>query len=172
MVADISHVVRDFAASELVKIGVLDPVQHVLHAIQQRRERFFLRVSNQPTKKSYILRNALKNVRMRGDPIRADVFFAFIQRCRIIQDHSVLDIVQISHGSHHNTHNSIHLLVIAFLISWLRADRTDTTARPRSSGTARGIAETSTALRTCPEASARPLRSLRSARVDFPSLSM
>lgn len=172
MIADISHVVRDFAASELVEIGVLDPVQHVLHAIQQRRERFLLRASIQPTKKSYILRNALKNVGMRGDSIRTDVFFAFIQRCRIIQDHSVFDIVQIPHGSHHNTHNSIHLLVTSFILSWLRADRTDTTARPRSSGIARGIVETSTAPRTYPEASARPPRSLRSARVDFPSLSM
>ena len=171
MVADISHVVRDFAASELVEIGVLDPVQHVLHAIQQRRERFLLRVSNQPTKKSYILRNALKNVGMRGDSIRADVFFALIQRSRIIQDHSVFDVVQIAHGPHHNAHNSIHLLVSSFTLPWLRADRTGTTARPRSSGTARGIVETSTAPRTCPEASARPPRCLRSVRGDFPSLS-
>lgn len=33
MVADISHIVQDFAAAELVEIRVLDPVQHVLNAV-------------------------------------------------------------------------------------------------------------------------------------------
>ena len=96
MVPDISHTVHDLAASELVEIGVFDPVQHVLHAVQQRGERFFLRSSAKESKR-YILRNALQNVGVRGDSVRTDVFSALVQRRRVVPNHSVLDIVQIPH---------------------------------------------------------------------------
>ena len=60
---------------------------------------------------------------MLRDSIRSDVFSAFIQRIRIVQNHSIFDFIQSSHRSHYDTHNTIHLPIQSISLCYVQIEQ-------------------------------------------------